>query len=206
MLESSGTASVAVELPMTSLADDIAETHRALDAFAHPAVLVGHSYGGAVITAAGSHQHVKHLLYLAAFQLAEGESVGHTLPDLGVLPTRLGDALRFHDDDTVTLDPTLAAECLYNDAPTDAAAASVARLRPVHKSVFSGVPDVISWHQVQSTYVVCADDLAVHPELQRATAARAASTHEWRSGHSPALTHPDAIVDLLQSIADPGQP
>jgi len=89
-LDRGGVVSRVVELPMTDLASDITVTRRALDEFDRPAVLVGHSYGGAVTTGAGTHPHVAHLLYLAAYQLAEGESVGRTLPDLGVPPTRLG--------------------------------------------------------------------------------------------------------------------
>jgi pimeloyl-ACP methyl ester carboxylesterase len=83
-LDRAGVVSRVVELPMTDLASDITVTRRALDEFDRPAVLVGHSYGGAVTTGAGTHPHVAHLLYLAAYQLAEGESVGRTLPDLGV--------------------------------------------------------------------------------------------------------------------------
>ena len=105
-LDRAGVVSRVVELPMNDLASDIMVTRRALDEFDRPVVLVGHSYGGAVITGAGTHPHVAHLLYLAAYQLAEGESVGRTLPDLGVPPTRLADALRFSDDGkVVSLDP-----------------------------------------------------------------------------------------------------
>jgi pimeloyl-ACP methyl ester carboxylesterase len=201
-LDEVGVASTVVDLPMTSLADDVATVRRVLDEFDRPAVLVGHSYGGAVITEAGSHQHVVHLLYLAAFQLAEGESVGRTLPELDVPPTRLGEALRFSEDtDEVTLDPALAAKLMYNDASPDAAAASIAQLRPVHRAVFSGVPEAISWREVPSTYVVCTDDLAVHPDLERAMAQRANYQYEWPSGHNPALTHPGTVADLVASLA-----
>ena len=71
-LEAAGVPSAAVELPMTSLEDDVAATVAELDRFGKPAVLVGHSYGGAVVTAAGEHPHVRHLLYLAAFAAGRG--------------------------------------------------------------------------------------------------------------------------------------
>ena len=90
-LDRAGVANAVVELPMSDLAADIAATSRVIDEFDRATVLVGHSYGGAVITDAGTHPHVAHLLYLAAYQLAEGESVGRTLPDLGIPPTRLGE-------------------------------------------------------------------------------------------------------------------
>jgi hypothetical protein len=148
-------------------------------------VLVGHSYGGAVITEAGAHPHVAHLQYIAAFQLAEGESVGRTLPDLQIPPTRLGDGLRFSGDDRVDLNAALAAELFYADAPPPVVTAAIARLRPVRRPVFAGVPQKIAWRHRPSTYVVCAEDRAVHPDLQRAMALRARYRHAWRTGHSP---------------------
>jgi pimeloyl-ACP methyl ester carboxylesterase len=201
-LEDAGVSSAAVELPFTGLADDVTATRAALDRFGKPAVLVGHSYGGAVVTAAGDHPHVTHLLYLAAFQLAEGESVGRTLPEREIPPTGLGDALRFSADrEQVCVDPALATGLFYADAPAVAAAAAVARLRPVQRAVFGGVPATIGWRQRPSTYVVCADDRAVHPDLQRAMAQRATVRHEWPGGHSPALTRPAAVADLIAALA-----
>ncbi|HEX2809359.1 MAG TPA: alpha/beta hydrolase, partial [Kineosporiaceae bacterium] len=200
-LESRGVATAVVELPLIDLASDVAATRDVLDHLARPAVLVGHSYGGAVITGVGSHPTVKHLIYLAAFQLAEGESVGRTLPGLGLPPTRLGEALRFSDDgDLCTLDPTLAIEIMYGDVAPQTAAAALARLRPVHCAVFGGIPEVIAWREVPSTYVVCADDLTVNPELERAMAARATVRHEWPGGHSLAATRPGAVVDLIVEV------
>jgi pimeloyl-ACP methyl ester carboxylesterase len=200
-LASAGVSSAVVELPMTDLASDVAATLRVLDDFGGPVVLVGHSYGGAVITAAGTHPQVRHLVYLAAFQLAEGESVGRTLPNLDVPVTRLGEALVFSDaGDEVSLDPVLAAELFYGDVPDRIAAAAVARLRPVHRAVFGGVPTTIAWREVPSTYVICADDRAVHPDLQRAMAVRATQHYEWPGGHSAAATHPADIGQLIRSI------
>jgi len=200
-LEAAGVPSAAVELPFTSLEDDVAATTLALDRFGKPALLVGHSYGGAVITAAGEHPLVRHLLYLAAFQLAEGESVGRTLPDRDIPPTGLGDALRFSADrDQVSVDPALATGLFYSDAPAIAAAAAVARLRPVRRALFRGVPATIGWRRTPSTYVVCADDRAVHPDLQRAMAERAGARHVWPGGHSPLLTRPAAVADLIATL------
>ena len=197
-LSSAGVASAAVDLPMTSLTDDVRVTKAALNEFGRPAVLVGHSYGGAVITAAGAHPLVRELVYLAAFQLEDGESVGRTLPDLDLPPTRLGEALRFSgSSDEVTLDPVVGAEVLYGDARPDLAAAAMARLRPVHRPVFSGVPDAIAWRTVPSTYVVCTGDQTVNPDLERAMARRATRSVEWPGGHSAAATRPDLVVQLV---------
>ena len=201
-LDREGIVSSVVELPMTDLASDVAATTLAIDGFDRPVVLVGHSYSGAVITGAGVHRHVAHLLYVAAFQLAEGESVGRTLPELALPPTRLGDAMRFSaDGEDVTLEEGLAAELMYGDAPVQVAHAAVSRLRPVRRAVFHGVPDQIAWRRCPSTYLVCSDDQVVNPDLERAMAARATASLEWPGGHSPMITRPDALAALIASLA-----
>ena len=204
-----GVDSVAVDLPMTDLATDVEAVREALDRFGRRAVLVGHSYGGAVVTAAGLHPLVRELVYVAAFQLDDGESISRTRAGQGLPDTRLADALRM-DDTTgaVRLDPVLGAELLYGDAPAEATGAAMASLRPVSRMLFRGVPDGIAWRTVPSTYVVCADDRVVHPELQRAMARRATRTVEWPGGHSPAATRPDVVADLVaervRAVADAG--
>ncbi|GAB3309434.1 alpha/beta hydrolase [Geodermatophilus aquaeductus] len=208
-LSARGVDSVAVDLPLTDLAADTAAVRAALDAAGRPAVLVGHSYGGAVVTAAGAHPLVRELVYVAAFQLDDGESVSRTrfadLPD-----TRLAEAMVV-DGDEVGLDPVLGARLLYGDAPADVTAAAVARLRPVGRRVFRGVPEAIAWRSVPSTSVVCTADEVVHPERQRAMAARATRTVEWVCGHSPLATRPDAVAGVVAGrvaavAAEPGQP
>jgi pimeloyl-ACP methyl ester carboxylesterase len=192
----------AVELPLTDLDADIEATRIALDRFARRAVLVGHSYGGAVITGAGTHPQVQQLIYLAAFQLDEGESVGRTLPDLDLPPTRLNDALRFSESgDEISVDPALVTELAYHDAPSDVAARAIARLRPVRRAVFRGVPSTIAWRTVPSTYVVCAHDRIVNPDLERAMARRATTRVEWQCGHSPPASHPDQTAELIIAVA-----
>jgi pimeloyl-ACP methyl ester carboxylesterase len=195
-LDGRGIDSVAVDLPLTDLAADVAATRRALDAFGRPAVLVGHSYGGAVVTAAGDHPLVRELVYLAAFQLDDGESISRTRPGRDLPDTRLADAMRMSGDE-VALDPELGVRALYGDAPPEVAAAAAARFRPVHRTVFRGVPEVVAWRSVPSTYVVCSADDAVHPELQRAMARRATRTVEWPCGHSPAAVRPEEVAALV---------
>ena len=195
-LSDRGIESAAVELPLTDLAADVQATREAVEAFGRPAVLVGHSYGGAVITDAGRHPLVRELLYVSAYQLDAGESVSRPGAIAGLPDTRLGEALRVTADH-VGLDPDLGARLLYGDATAEVAAAAAARLRPVGRQVFRGIPEAVAWRTVPSTYVVCAADEVVHPERQRAMARRATRTVEWPCGHSPATTRPEAVADLV---------
>ena len=191
-----GIESVAVELPLTDLGADTRAAIEVIDAFDRPAVLVGHSYGGAVVTGAGAHPLVRELVYVAAYQLDEGESVSRP-GAVGRLPdTRLGEALRVAGDQ-VGLDPVLGPALLYGDAAADVTAAAAARLRPVGRAVFRGVPEAVAWRSVASTYVVCAADEVVHPARQRTMAARATRSLEWPCGHSPQATRPDVVADLV---------
>ena len=198
LLDQAGVPSAAVQLPMSTFEDDVAVTRAALDGAHGPVLLVGHSYGGAVITAAGAHPAVRRLVYLAAFQLADGESVNSAVPERDIPATRLGEALRWSADRAwCELDPELGAQVLYNGVAADVAAAAVAQLRPASRLVFGGVPDAFAWRTRPSTYVVCAEDLTVAPDLQRAMAERATEVVEWPTGHSPMLSRPDLVADLL---------
>src|SRR4051794_8913459 len=111
----------------SSLHDDAANVRGVLDALDGPVVLVGHSYGGAVVTEAGVHPNVQHVVYLAAFAIDAGESVAFNELEGGET-TKLGEAMEF-DGDLVHVDPARATEFFFHDcAPADAAAA-VAQLR-----------------------------------------------------------------------------
>jgi pimeloyl-ACP methyl ester carboxylesterase len=203
-LDAAGVDCVVVENPSvarapSSLADDGDNVRRALDAIDGPVVLVGHSYGGGVITDAGDHANVTHLVYLAAFPLDEGESVSRNALTGGE-DTKLGDALAV-DGDLLTVAPDRATEFFYHDCAPDAAAAAVARLRPMSLAAMTGVTRAVAWRAKPSTYVVCTDDRAVPVALQQSAAARCGTVIEIPTSHSPFLSRPELVVDVLLALS-----
>ena len=197
-LAARGLDTVAPDLPMTTLAEDAAVLRSVLDDLSGPALLVGHSYGGAVVTAAGAHPAVHGLVYLAAFALTETESISRVAPDVAIPPTRLGDALRFSADGTrVLLDPEAGRQIIYGGTPDAVATAALARMRPVGRALFSGRPNAVAWRDRRAVYAVCTADECVAPDLQRIMAARCDEQVEWDSDHSPPASHPDLVAELI---------
>jgi pimeloyl-ACP methyl ester carboxylesterase len=201
-LTSRGVPSEAVHLPLTELKVDVAAATALVDSIDGSIVLVGHSYGGAVITGAGEHPKVRRLVYFAGFALSETESIGRTLPELDIPATALGDALRFSADGSqVAIDPDDARALLYPDVPTELADAAIGRLRPVGRALFSARPPAVAWRSRPSTYVISEQDLVVHPDLQRAMAQRTSDRLTWECGHSALASRPDEVAELLAGLA-----
>lgn len=200
-LDERGIASVAVDLPGPDLHADADHVRGVLDGLDGPAVLVGHSYGGAVITDAGTHPAAEHLVYLAAYVPDAGESVSGLARQHG--RTMLADAIIVHDDATMTLDPGAVA-ALYDDcAPVDVERA-LHLLRPQASACFVEEPRSVAWRHRPVTYVVCAADRAVPPSAQRAMAERipgAAVVELPGASHSPFLSRPGDLVELLAGLA-----
>lgn len=202
LLDREGIASVAPELPLRSLEGDAAVVRETLDAVGGDVLLVGHSYGGAVITAAGAHPSVVRLVYLAAFLLDDGESISRVAPEQDIAPTALGEALVMSPDRSeVSLDPQRALELLYNRTEPDVAAAALARVRPAARALFAARPEQFAWRGRPATYVICRDDRTVAPALQEVMAARAATTLTWDSDHSPQASRPADVAALLAGLA-----
>jgi pimeloyl-ACP methyl ester carboxylesterase len=198
---------------MTDLHGDAARVVEALDGLSEPAVLVGHSYGGAVITEAGDHPAVEHLVYIAALVLDAGEScmeaaVGDSAAaeiDWSGRPN-LAEGFVVASDDTVSLEPGIAARCLYNDCDDETVRWALGRLGPHPLGNLQQAPSRIAWRTKPSTYVVCVDDVGVPPELQRVLGKRCTSVVEWPTGHSPFLSDPERVVGFLAEVARSPRP
>jgi len=201
LLEKQGVTVETFDLPLTSFDDDVATTKGALDRVDGEVVLCGHSYGGAVITNAGNHPKVEHLVYLTAFACDAEESPAATATDENLPATDLAEVLVFHEDGTATVAPDRIVNGFYHDCDPQDAADAMRRLRPIHMSCVTTPVGPPAWKNTPSTYVVCTEDRAIHPALQRHMAARCSTTVELDTAHSPFLNRPDAVADLLAGLA-----
>lgn len=203
-LDEVGVPAVAVELLLRDLHGDAAAVAEAIAGVGGPVVLVGHSYGGAVITEAGVGPAVTRLVYVAAFAPDAGETpLGMALDHDGDR-TDLGAAIVIHDDGTSTLDPTLVGELFYTDCDAVDVARATSLLRPQWGVTLSTPPAAVAWKEQPCTYVVCGDDRVVAPSLQREMAARipgVAVVELAGNSHSPFFSRPGEIADLLASLA-----
>lgn len=213
-LDRRGVASIAVDLPghgastlpPTDLAGDADHTVAVLDAVARrrtgPIVLVGHSYGGAVIGQAAARRHdVAHLVYVAAFALNEGESVT-SVASSGGHRVALGDAIDPIDEATLGLDPVLAVPALYGRCPEPVAHAATARLDGQPIATFAQTVSASALGAIPSSYVICTQDEAVHPAHQELMAARCTTSIELETDHSPFVSAVAPLADHLEQIVD----
>ena len=210
LLDAAAVPVIAVDLPTVShpnatMHDDADYVRGALDAITGDVLLVGHSYGGVVITEAGVHPNVKHLVYLAAFALEVGESAQQNAVEGGELRGALADAIEFAEAPTgepvLTIKPEGAVAAFYHDCAPDVASAAVERLRPQPLASLADSVNAAAWHDKPATYVVCTDDRAIAPGLQRAIAARVNTQIEWATSHSPFASRPELVADLLIDLS-----
>ena len=196
-LSGDGVDVVAVDLPSVASGGDLYDDARAvrevLDGIAGDKVVVGHSYGGIVVTeAAAGADGVRHLLYLTAFMLDEGES-------LADIAGRTPPAWQVADPGGKTISVEGPQEVFYNTCAPEVAQAAAARLRPHSIAAFVEPVRSVAWRDVPATYVICDRDNAIPVPAQEAMSARAAIVHRLESDHSPFLTDPDAVADLIRA-------
>ncbi|MGH3731771.1 MAG: alpha/beta fold hydrolase [Acidimicrobiales bacterium] len=184
--------------PNTFLADDAREVVEVAN-LEGPVVLVGHSYGGAVICeAAEDVVNLERLVYVAAFVPLLGESVTEASREVPV-HTLLDEAIRV-DGAFLILEPTLAKMAIYQDCTEETASWAVSQLTPQTRASFRSPRS--SFHvEVPSYYVRCTLDHAIDLSIQELMAARCNEFATLESGHSPMFSMPEALCDLILTTA-----
>ncbi|CAG2127136.1 hypothetical protein LMG31506_00347 [Cupriavidus yeoncheonensis] len=189
-----------VQNPTTSLADDVAFTKRAIAQQDGPVILVGHSYGGAVISEAGTDPKVKGLVYIAAFALDKGESVqsliSHPAPGAPVPPILPA------QDGYLLLDRTKFAASFAGDVPRDEAEFMAASQVPWGVNALGGAVTEPAWKTKPSWYMVTTDDRMIPPPAQQMMAKRASATViEVPGSHAIYVSQPKAVARLIEQAA-----
>jgi pimeloyl-ACP methyl ester carboxylesterase len=194
-----GIDSVAVALPSCGevgeergdLYADVEACRRAIAAAEGPVVLLGHSYGGMVITEAGAEEEVTQLLYVTSVMPEAGQSQAELI---GSEPAPW---MRPGDDGTVGVDPDLIREFFLQDCDDETTEEAVARLTRQSLIPFTQPPRQIAWQQKPATYFVCTEDLATPAEAQRRRVKEPARPVEFAAGHHPFLSRAEAFAESI---------
>ncbi len=198
LLTAKGFEVTIVQPPMTSLEDDVRAARRILDLQDAESILVGHSYGGMIVTEAGSAANVAGLVYIAAFQPDAGE----TLFDLARRIPAATTGITATADDYLYLDPAVYAADFAADVPAaDADFMARSQVFPSKASFETRIRNA-AWKTKRSWALIAAEDRAIHPELMRMMAARAGSTTiEVSASHAVFMSRPDAVAGLIEDAA-----
>jgi len=201
-LEQHGYVVTAVQNPLISLDNDIATTKRVLDAQAQkgPVIAVGHSYGGAVITgAAAGTPNVKALVYIAAFAPEAGEAVAAFLEQY---PSLLGSGTVADSAGFLFVDRDKFREIFAADVERKEARVMAATQKPIFGGIFGQSTEAAAWKSIPSWYLLTTEDNAINPDLERFYAKRiGATTVEIASSHAVFVSHPQAVVKLIEQAA-----
>jgi pimeloyl-ACP methyl ester carboxylesterase len=209
-LDSRGIASLAIDLPghgtslepFGDLYGDATHVSKVLTNIHQPVVLVGHSYGGAVISQAVAATHnVVHLVYLTAFVPDVGEGVLSLLQSMPDAPTVLSSAMVIGNDGFSTINPDLAVAAFYAHCTPASTPANVARLCAQPFATFTQPLTSAAWKTIRSTFVRCTDDNAIHISHQDQMAQRCSLVETLVSDHSPFASVPAQTADILERIA-----
>lgn len=191
----------AAQIPLSSLDEDIAVTQRLLAAQTGPTVLVGHSYGGAVITgAATAAAQVKALVYVTAFGLDDGESLA-SLSQQGPAPSG-SKAVEPDADGFLWINREKFHEVFAADATTEEAAVMAAVQRPLSIRAFGTEQGVPAWKSIPSWYLICTEDNMIPPPAQQMMATRmSATTRSIASSHAPFMSKPKDVAEIIALAA-----
>ena len=190
-----------VQHPETSYADDQKYTKAAIDAMDGPVVLVGHSYGGSVITEAGNHPKVAALVYIAAFALDEGESCA----TIETAVPQASKAFKPDGNGNWWIDQEHFAADFAADVPPEKAWFMAISQVPISTEAFTHKVTKPAWKTKPTWSMVAAQDRSINPEQERMMAKRArAKTVEVNSSHVAYMSHPKETVKLIEEAATAG--
>ena len=196
ILQSHGYSVLVVQEPETSFAADVAATRRVLDK-AGPCVLVGHSYGGMIITETGMHPDVKGLVYVAAMQPDVGESLSDLAGKMPAAAKSIGPV----GDGYLAVNPDAFASDFAADSPKPVARFMISQV-PVSAEAFDAKATVAAWKQRPSYAVVATQDRMINPDLERFMAKRAQSqVIEVPGSHAIFLSHAREVAALIEKAA-----
>ncbi|NIF21467.1 alpha/beta fold hydrolase [Candidatus Pantoea multigeneris] len=187
---------ISVQLPLTSLQDDVAATQRAIDRAQGDVVLVGHSWGGTVITQAGDNSKVKSLVYIAAFAPEAGQSTA-ALADSYPAPAGSA-ALAKTAEGFLYLPPPALAKNFAPDLPAAQQKLLAATQGPIRAAAFGDKVTQAAWQHKPSWYLVSTQDRMINPALEQAMAKKIhAHTETIPSSHVSMLSHPDSVAHII---------
>ncbi len=187
-----------VQQPLTGLDDDVGATRRVLDQQDGPVILVGHSYGGSIITVAGTDPKVKALVYVAALQPDVGETSAEVAPPM---PPASHD-LKPTKDGFVFLDPTKFAADFGADLPKAQAQFMAHSQMPVAAAAFDAKLSVAAWHDKPSYAIIATQDRALNPEIAQRMARRAGSkVTVVNASHAVHISHARAVARVIETAA-----
>ncbi|MGA0557096.1 alpha/beta fold hydrolase [Larkinella sp. VNQ87] len=200
LLEAKGLHVRAVQNPLTSLGDDVAATKRAIELQDGPVLLVGHSWGGVVITEAGNHDQVAGLVYVAAVAPEEGQSFLDTVQTAPATPGN--DQIRPDAYGFVSMSPTGIFEDFAQDLPEAEQKLILATQGPQAFTALTEKITKAAWKQKPSWFIVAANDRMINPDLERTLAQKLnAKTLEIPTSHVAMLADPEAVASVILEAA-----
>ena len=199
LLEAKGLHVIAVQIPLTSFADDVSATQRAIALEDGPLLLVGHSYGGAVITEAGNDPKVAGLVYVSAVAPDQGESAFALITSV---PTPVGSELRPDKSGFLKLTPKGIAEDFAQDLSAKEIAVLTATQVPTSVAAMKGEITTPAWKSKPSWYIIAENDRAISPDLEAAQAKKiGATTTTVASSHVIMLAQPSKVAGVIFDAA-----
>lgn len=202
LLEKEGHNVLAPDLPLTSLADDVAVARQALAtaAFAGPTIVAGHSYAGSVMTEAAAYApNVVGLVYATAFAPLKGESI---LDLGGRFPPPPGNSHVFpsYREGFIWLDPAIYPQIFCPDVPLRKGKEMAVTQKPIVPDCFAAKAGAAAWQNLPSWFLVSKYDMAINPDVERFMAKRCnATTIEVNSSHASPVSHPREVASLIEA-------